>query len=126
MSHPRPMARRVGTASWLVVLAVLAITGCAGRAPAPRDEQPEARSVPDRIRHDEALIEDAMAETRDDTRACPDRCRSAAAVCEAADRICAVVSELRDVSLAPRCDHARASCTEARTTVSACGCTMTP
>lgn len=126
MSHARSMARRVGTASWLSLLAVLVATGCAGRASTPPEAHPQARSVPDRIVEDEALIEGLVEETRDDTRACPDRCRSAEGVCEAADRICAVVSELRDVSLAPRCDRARASCSEARTAVAACGCAATP
>jgi hypothetical protein len=46
----------------------------------------------------------------------------AGAVCEAAERICHVVDELRDVSLAPRCDRARGACTDARERVSACGC----
>ncbi len=125
MSDARGMARRLGFAAWLLGLTLLAATGCAGRAPTPHEEHPQARSVPDRIVEDEALITDLMDDTRDDTRACPDRCRSADGVCEAADRICAVVAELRDTSLAPRCDRARAACSEARTTVSGCGCSST-
>ena len=126
MSHARAMARRVGTASWLSLLAAVVVTGCASRASTPHEEHPQARSVPDRIVEDEALIEGLIEETRDDTRACPDRCRSAEGVCAAAERICAVVSELRDVSLAPRCDRARASCSEARSAVAACGCAAIP
>ena len=103
---------------------VLWLAGCAGRAPAPHELRPApSRSEPYRIYEDEVLIEDLRVTLGDDSLGCPDRCRPPASICEAADRICAVVSELRDVSLAPRCDRARASCREAAGTVSSCGCT---
>jgi hypothetical protein len=103
---------------------VSVLGGCAGRAPAPHEPRPApSRSVPDRIVEDEVLIEDLRATVGDDSLGCPDRCRASASICEAAERICGVVSELRDVSLAPRCDRARATCREAAGTVSSCGCT---
>jgi hypothetical protein len=115
-------------ASWLGLGAAMAgllwLAGCAGRAPAPHEPRPApSRSVPDRILEDEVLIEDLRATVGDDSLGCPDLCRASASICEAAERICGVVSELRDVSLAPRCDRARASCREAAGTVSSCGCT---
>jgi hypothetical protein len=113
-----------GVRASVSILGLALVAGCAGRAPAPQERRPApSQSVPDRILEDEVIIEDLRATLGDDSLACPDRCRSSAAIGEAAERICAVVSELRDVSLAPRCDRARATCREAAGTVSSCGCT---
>jgi hypothetical protein len=106
----------------LLALLLVGLTACAGAAPAPRSSAPQGRAVPDAIVEDEALLDDALADAGDESRACPDRCQMAGAVCDAAERICGVVSELRDVSLAPRCDRARGSCADARARVSSCGC----
>ncbi|GAB4217425.1 MAG: hypothetical protein OHK0013_44890 [Sandaracinaceae bacterium] len=109
------------------VLTLLASLGaCAGASTAGRIEIPTARAVPDVIVEDEALLDDALAGVRAERRACPERCDMAGSVCEAAERICRVVGELRDVSLAPRCDRARGACAEARERVSACGCPAGP
>lgn len=108
----------------VVLVVLVGLVGCAGRAPAPREgTPPPSHRAHDAILEDEVLIEDLRVTLGDDSLGCPDRCRASASICEAADRICAVVSELRDVSLAPRCDRARASCREATRTVSSCGCT---
>lgn len=117
------LAMKLASTLALAVVAsglVLAV-GCGGMAPAP-NRQPSSQRVPDGVLEDEALIEDALAQARDPSAACPDRCRSSEAVCQAADRICAIVDELRDVSLAPRCDRARVSCESGRESVSSCGC----
>lgn len=117
------LAMKLASTLALTVVAsglVLAV-GCGGMAPTP-NRQPSAQRVPDAVVEDEALIDDALAQARDTSAACPDRCRSAGAVCEAAERICTIVDELRDVSLAPRCDRARLSCESGRESVSSCGC----
>lgn len=114
-----------GLALGAVLSHLVLLGGCGGMAPAP-NRPPSSQRVPDGILEDEALIEDALTQARDPSAACPDRCRSAEAVCEASERICAIVEELRDVSLAPRCDRARVSCGEGRDSVASCSCSAAP
>ena len=123
-NEERAASARAVLSCVLAVLGLVGLVGCAGRAPAPREgAPPPSHRAHDQILEDEVIIEDLRLTLGDDSLGCPDRCRASASICEAADRICAVVSELRDVSLAPRCDRARASCREAAGTVSSCGCT---
>lgn len=124
MSHPPSVLVRTAPLLVLVLLGPLLVLlpACAGAAPSSRATASQGRAVPDAIVEDEALIDDALAGAGDDSRGCPDRCQLAGAVCDAAERICGVVSELRDVSLAPRCDRARGACVEARERVTSCGC----
>lgn len=110
-----------------IALALLStLTACAGRAPAGQQGGEVERRVPQSILDDEARIDAALVVASDDSAACPDRCRSASAVCEASERICSIVGELRDASLTPRCDRARGACGEARERVSGCGCAADP
>ncbi len=118
-----PQTMNVSSRLLIAALAsgLLLASGCGGMASAPI-RHPSSQRVPDTIVEDEARIDDALVQARDPSAACPDRCRAAVAVCEAAERICAIVDELRDVSLAPRCDAARMSCSSGRDSVSSCGC----
>jgi len=121
----RQAPQTMNVSSRLLIAAILSgqllAFGCGGMSSVPV-RQPSSQRVPDAIVQDEALIDGELAQARDPSAACPDRCRSAGAVCEAAERICAIVDELRDVSLAPRCDAARMSCASGRDSVSSCGC----
>jgi hypothetical protein len=53
---------------------------------------------------------------------CPETCRIAEAICEAATKICAIAAERPDdPDLAERCRAARASCEDARDRCRRCG-----
>lgn len=104
----------------------LLLSGCAGRAPARPEPAPSAQRAPVALEEAEERLRVGLGIVEDDSAACPDRCQAAEGVCEAADRVCAIVAELRDVTLAPRCDRARAACASGREIVSSCGCAHAP
>lgn len=60
-----------------------------------------------------------------DPAACPERCRSVEAICDASARICEIASELDDPSVSLRCARAERACDEARRGTSpSCGCSL--
>ncbi|MBX7191019.1 MAG: hypothetical protein K1X94_03125 [Sandaracinaceae bacterium] len=112
--------RVIGLLMWVMGGASLA--GCAGHASLERERARTASEAPPSLVAEEARLAEAYAIVEDESAACPDRCRSADGVCVAAEHVCDIVEALHDVTLAPRCDRARAACRSGRELVSSCGC----
>ena len=97
--------------------------GCGGSLaerrpdPIPAQRAAELDTLEGTIASEEANLD------RLDPMACPDRCRSMNAICEASEQICSIADELREESVDLRCARARSQCETARgEVVSGCAC----
>jgi hypothetical protein len=105
--------------------ALLILPSCGGALVANRPDPIPAGSAAE-LDGLEADIEREQANlTSLDPAACPDRCRSVQAICDASGRICELVAELGDDALTVRCTRANHACDEARSDGSACSCDAT-
>ncbi len=117
-----PLGRALGVVALLGSIAFATACGAALRT----ERQPRAverrEDLERRLADEEARLARAEGALADESAACPERCRSSELLCEAARRVCAIVVELDDPSLRPRCERAEQSCADGERRVSSCGC----
>lgn len=129
MRHSHPSRRILGLALGALTLPTAALLGsaCGASSATAPPTTPTRRGddVERQLALEEARLDRGVEELRDESAACPDRCRSSALVCDAADHICEIVRELGDLALEPRCERATHACADAEASVSSCGCVPT-
>lgn len=99
------------------------ISGCGGRLAERRPDPIPAHRAAQLDTLEGSIAEEEANLDRLDPMACPDRCLSMDAICDASEAICEIADELREESVDLRCARARSQCQTARgEVVSGCAC----